>query len=145
MVWSIWLCRNQNRFNNVKVPLHKAISFVSADTNLSSMLSKGHTSAVMEDFIILKAFFVQGHVRKAHSIKQKDWIPPLCNWFKCNTDGSTRGSTGHAASGGLFHGYRVSILGCFSSYIGISYALHAELIATMIIIELAFQKGWNKL
>lgn len=74
-----------------------------------------------------------------------NWLPTLCGWFKCNTDGVARVSLGHAAAGGIFRDYRGAILGCFSSYFGISIALHTELNAAVIAIEIAYQKGWLKL
>lgn len=119
-----------------------ALSF--AATNLSGSHSKGYTSNNIEDFQILKALRVNGKVNNAHSIREVIWSPPLCNWDKCNSDGSARGSPGHAASGGIFRGSKGEISGCFSSYIGISFALNAELVATMLAIELASQRGWHR-
>lgn len=116
-----------------------------AATHLTGAFSMGFTSNSLEDFKILKAFNVDGKVDKAPKIITVYWIPPYCNWIKCNTDGSARGSPGHAACGGIFRGFRGEIVGCFSYYIGVTSALHAELEAAMIAIEVAFQRGWMRL
>lgn len=46
---------------------------------------------------------------------------------------------------GIFRDSKAVILGCFSYSIGISYSFYAELMAAMIAIELAWEKGWRRL
>lgn len=74
-----------------------------------------------------------------------DWFPPMVDWTKCNTDGLVRGNPGSVASGGIFRDSNGTVTGCFSAYLGISSALHAEYIAAMMAIEIAHQKGWHSL
>lgn len=92
----------------------------------------------IEEFSILELFAVNGHLDKSPTIKQVDWLPPHCGWFKCNM---TKGSPGHAGGGGIFRDKSVVVLGCFATYYGITHSIHAELHA----IELAHQKGWHPL
>lgn len=90
------------------------------------------SSLSISEFVILKAFLAKGRSCNAHSIKEVTWIPPICGWIKCNTDGASRGSLGDAACGGLLRDSNGAILGCFSNNVGISYALNTELLAAMI-------------
>lgn len=56
-----------------------------------------------------------------------------------------KGSTGLSSYGGIFRDKSVAVLGCFAVNLGISYALHAELIDAMFAIELADKKVWHNL
>lgn len=94
---------------------------------------------------ILKSFQVFGMVSKAPSTTQVDWYPLFCGWIKCNTDGAAMGCSGHVAAGGLFCDSAGAILGCFSSYLGISNALFAEFSAAIFAVEVAYDKGWHYL
>lgn len=95
---------------------------------------------------ILFGFFgVKGNPQKAPSLKQVDWTPPLCGWVKVNTNGVSRGSPKHVARRGIFRDKSDVVLGCFSSYLGITSSLQAELSVTMFAIEVAYQRGWHRL
>lgn len=75
---------------------------------------------------------------------QVSWQQAICGWIKVNTDGATRGSPGgYASCGGILRDKSTATLGCFSKYLGISYAFHADLVAAMMAIEMTFQRGWN--
>lgn len=143
--WMIWHCRNSSRFQNQHLQLSTAINMIFASASLSGNLSKGHTSSSMDDFVLLKFFVVHGHPNRAPTITQVDWLPPTYGWLKCNTDGAAKGSPSQARGGGIFSDKSVAVLGCFALYFGISNSLHAELLAAMYAIELAFQKGWHPL
>lgn len=64
-----------------------------------------------------------------------------------NTDGSSwgGGSPGHARSWGIFRDHSGGIVGCFSSYIGIKSALSAEVLASLLALEIAKEKGWTNI
>lgn len=55
--------------------------------------------------------------------------------------GASRGSPGHAASGGIFRDSFGVFRGCFSFFIGIKSAVHAELCIAMVAIEQASLVG----
>lgn len=65
----------------------------------------------ISEFNILKAFSVSGHPKKAPSIIQVDWTPPICNWIKCNTDGAAKGAPGPAGCVGIFRDRSAITLG----------------------------------
>lgn len=94
---------------------------------------------------MLNYFSVQGRLDKSPKIKEVCWHPPSWGWFKCNIDGSTKGSPSVAACGGIFRDGFGSILGCFALNIGLSFSLHAEFVAMIKAIELAHDKDWKKL
>ncbi|KAL5177860.1 putative callose synthase 6 [Glycine soja] len=52
-----------------------------------------------------------GHPKKAPSIIQVDWTPPICNWIKCNTDGAAKGAPGPAGCVGIFRDRSAITLG----------------------------------
>lgn len=143
--WFIWVSRNKARFDNFR---HSTISIrhlVSAAVALSGSLSAGSMSNSMEEFAILKAFKIKGHVSRASKTTQVSWIPPPCGWVKCNTDGASRGNPGHASGAGIFRGSIGDFMGCFSIYLGIESSLFGETSTAILAIELASKKGWANL
>lgn len=102
-------------------------------------------NSTMNDFSLLQSFVVWPLSGKAPVVKQVDWHHPFPGCVKCNTDGAAKGSPGFSGCGGLFRDYIGSILGCFSHHVGISYSLNADLMAAMIAIETAYQKGCHTL
>jgi hypothetical protein len=58
---------------------------------------------------------------------------------------SQKGCPGLAAFGGIFRDCRGTYVGGFSCNLGISNSLFAELIAAMLSIEMANDKGWRSL
>lgn len=143
--WTIWHCRNKIKFDNKVIPISSALNLIIASVSLAGKFSSGTMSNSIFDFKLLKQFSVEGHPRHAPSIKQVSRHPPLCNWVKCNTDGAAKGSPGYTSCGGIFRAKSAAILGCFAANLGITNALHAELIGAMFAIELVDQKGWQKI
>lgn len=74
---------------------------------------------------------------KADCIKQVDWLPPPVCWPKCNTDGLARGNPSVADAGGIFRDSSGAVKGCFLAHLGVSTALHAEFVATIMAVEIA--------
>lgn len=68
VVYFIWYCRNQVRFQIIKIPIARAISLITSSTRLLGLHSKGFMSSSLEDFKILKAFNVEAHLNKSPSI-----------------------------------------------------------------------------
>jgi hypothetical protein len=128
---SIWLCRNQNRFNNVKPSLNSVKAMIIANTSFTGNATKSTTTSSMVDFRILKAFNVSLHPPKAPSIKEVVWLPPIVSWVKCNTDGAALGSPGLASCAGVFRDHNAHFLGCFTENLGINFAFHAEILGVI--------------
>lgn len=84
---------------------------ISFAISLPGRISKGTSSNSIEEFSILKAFAVAGHVSKTPKIIQVNWYPHLRYWIKGNTDGAALGSPGYAACGALFRDKNGAILG----------------------------------
>lgn len=102
-------------------------------------------SSSMDEFKILKYFKVGSHAPKAPTIEQVDQHPPSRGWIKCNKDGAAKGSPSYVGCWGIFGDSSGAVLGCFSSNIGVSSALNAELSGAMLAIELAYANHWHKL
>lgn len=54
-----------------------------------------------EELRILKFFGVEGHVKKAPTIKLIMCHPPNSGWIKCNTDEAAKGYPGAVGYGGI--------------------------------------------
>jgi len=141
----IWHCRNQSRFNDKKIKVASAINLIITGTSLSGNSSTLAASSSIAEFVILKKFDVKINPPKSYNIKEVIWSPPIFNWVKCNTDGAAQGNPGSAACGGIFRNSDADLLGAFSVNLGVSTALHSELIAAMLAIEIAHVKNWHNL
>ncbi|KAJ4702472.1 Ribonuclease H protein [Melia azedarach] len=69
--------------------------------------------------------------------------PPLC--INANSDGLAKGNPGDSACGGVFCDHLGNFLGGFSLCIGLNTVFFAELLAVILVVELAFERGWNNL
>ncbi|ESW29542.1 hypothetical protein PHAVU_002G078500 [Phaseolus vulgaris] len=63
--------------------------------------------------LFLKSFGVDIHPRQVVSYVLVFWFPPTSHWFKCNTDGATKGSPSISGCRGIFRHHHTSIMGCF--------------------------------
>lgn len=143
IVWLIWYCRNQSRFDSKAISSTSAISRVMANIALTGKLSKWHTYHNTAERTILHKFSVASKLVNVPDIIEVIWKPPSFNWLKCNTDGSSKGTPGAAACRGIFRDRHASILGCFALNLGISFAFHAEIMGAILTIDIAFKKGWH--
>jgi hypothetical protein len=89
----------------------------------------------MQQFVIIKAFFVQVHAPNAPCIKVL-WQPPFFNLIKYNIDGSTKGCPGPAACGEIFKDNNVNFLGGFVVILHITIAFQTELHGLMNAIDI---------
>jgi hypothetical protein len=67
------------------------------------------------------------------------WRTPTIGWLKMNTDGSVISTL--TTSGGLFRDYLVNFRGGFAQQISGIPVLHAELIALILAMEVAYSKN----
>ncbi|MCH92420.1 ribonuclease H protein [Trifolium medium] len=132
---AIWSCRNLLRFEDIIPNLNSTISMISANVSLVGNYTSLTAGPSMTDFQILKFFNVTIHHSKAPKIIEVLWTPPLQGWLKCNTDGSSLGNPGLAASAGIFRNFKGENVGCFAMNIGIATAFYAELMAVILAIE----------
>jgi ribonuclease HI len=80
---------------------------------------------------------------KAPSIKEVIWTPPIANWVKCNTDGSSTSTA--SACAGVFRNANADFIGAFADNVGLHTAFYAELAGALKAIELAFLHHWYNL
>lgn len=130
-------------FDKKLIPIKFAINMIFANVALAGNHSSGIMSNSIADFSVIKFFSVEAKPRKAPLITQVQWLSPPCSWIKCNSDGAVKGAPGIVSCGGIFRGHNAAALGCFVANLGISSALHAELMGAMIPIEVAYKKGWH--
>jgi len=138
---TIWFVRNQARFNNKKIHWQSGINLVSSNVSLTGNNIKLTSTSSMIDFQVLKKFDIQIHPPRAPVIKEVLWSPPLHNWIKGNSDGSTTSTS--SACGIIFrNSFSDSVL-CVAENLGASDAFNAELCGAMRAIEIAHQRNWS--
>lgn len=80
VIWGIWHCRNQARFQNKNIPLHLAINVILA-IYLAGNASTGSMSSLISKLVIMRSLGIQGHPLKASIIKQVIWYPPYLLFY----------------------------------------------------------------
>ena len=141
----IWFSRNQIRFQNKLLHWKSAINIIVAKTSIAGNNTKQTARGGMLEFTILKACKVNIKPPRAPIIKEVIWSPHLASWFKVNTDGASTKNPVKASTGGIFRNSEGECIGCFSQFLGNKDALHAELVAAMIAIEISYHKGFHNI
>ncbi|GAU45776.1 hypothetical protein TSUD_24400 [Trifolium subterraneum] len=142
---TIWLVRNEARFNNKIIPWKSAISLIIASTALTGNNTCKSSSNSIRDFTFLKIFRVTIHHPKTPILKEIIWQPPLLNWIKVNIDGASCGNPGNASCGGVFRNNNADFMFAFVDPLGVETSYFAELCGVMKAIEIAFDKNWLNL
>lgn len=71
------------------------------------------------------------------------WFLPPPGWLKLNNDGSTTGSLGLLALGGIFRNCRGFVTTCFHVKVGMGLAFEAEIITVIYALDLAQARDLN--
>jgi hypothetical protein len=145
LINTIWLVRNQARFESKKMSLNSTISLIIAGTSLSGNNTLKASSNSMRDFSILKKFRIEIHHPKTSTVREIFWYPPLPNWIKCNIDGASKGNLGQASCGDIFRNNASDFLLCFAEPLGFASSFLAELHGALRAIEVAHQMNWRNL
>ncbi|GLT67725.1 hypothetical protein SLA2020_400120 [Shorea laevis] len=123
--WYIWLARNKAVFEGDK----------------DWIISKEHQLRyhLMEATLGLKK-----HIRTPRFEQLIGWERPPSGFVKINVDGSTRGTPGESAAGGLCRDSNGDWIFGFTQHLGMGYAIRAELFAIWKGLTLAWEKGYRK-
>ncbi|KAK2364401.1 hypothetical protein QL285_089276 [Trifolium repens] len=142
---TLWLVRNQARFNNKLIDWKSAISLIIAGTALSGNNTRKPSSNSIRDFSLLKLFRITIHHPNVPILKEILWHPPLFHWYKCNTDGASNGNPGPASCGGVFRDHNSDFVFAFAEPLGVCSSYFAELSGALRAIEIAFERNWLNL
>jgi len=142
---TIWLNRNNRRYQDKQVHWKSTISLIIAQTSIAGNNSKTSYRGNMQEFRFLKACKVNIRPPRAPTIKEVIWSPPLTSWIKANIDGASTKNPIKAFLGGIFRNSESICMGCFFQLLGPKNALYAELVAAMTAIEIAYNKGFLNL
>jgi ribonuclease HI len=142
---TLWLVRNQARFNNKLIDWKSAISLIIAGTTLSGNITRKPSSNSIRDFSLLKLFRITIHHPNVPILKEILWHPPLFHWYKCNTDGASNGNPGPASCGGVFRDHNSDFVFAFAEPLGVCSSYFAELSGALRAIEIAFERNWLNL
>lgn len=86
---TIWLRRNQIRFQDKQLHWKSAINLIIAKVSNAGNNTKKTARGDMLEFSNLKACKVNIKPPKAPTIKEVIWSPPLPTWIKVNKDGTS--------------------------------------------------------
>lgn len=142
---SIWHCKNSQRFEYKTISINYCIASTTVAASLTGNITRLTMGPSIADFSILKNFKINIHHPKAIVIKEVLWTPSNGNCVKCNTDGSSIGSFGLAACGGLFRPASGDFIGGIATNRGFQNSLYDELMGIILAIELASTRGCKSL
>jgi ribonuclease HI len=140
VIHTVWLVRNGVRFSNTKFSVQAATSKVLNSITLSAKmifsLSKTADNRILQQLHILPP------AHKTAATILILWKTPVFAWIKANTDGSATHDS--AACGGIFRDHTAKFCGGFAQKVP-GTVIHAELMAMILAMELAYSKGWKNL
>jgi ribonuclease HI len=142
---TIWLARNQARFNDKVITWQNAISLIIASTALCGNNTCKPSSNSIRDFTFLKLFRISIHHPKTPVLREIIWQPPMLNWYKYNADGASCGNPDNAACGGVFRDHNADFIFAFSEPLGVGSSVFAEMCGAMKVVEIAFENNWLNL
>jgi len=116
-----------------------------SNTSLSGNQTKKVSNNSIRDFTILKTFNVNIHNPGESQIKEIICQPPFPSWFKCNTDGASKGNPGISGCGGIFRDHAAEAILCFAEPHGFTNSYYVELCAFMRVVEIAHQNNWHNI
>ncbi|OVA10817.1 Ribonuclease H domain [Macleaya cordata] len=145
VLWVIWHCQNEARFNNKVISPLAATHMISSFVSKGGILGKGVMKNNLSDLFILRHFRLAARPRRAPSIIQVNWALPLAGWIKINTNGSSHGNPGLSGYGGIFRNCRGFVMGYFADHLGISTSVIAEYLAVVRALEIVLSFGWVKI
>ncbi|XP_058783661.1 uncharacterized protein LOC131658374 [Vicia villosa] len=99
----------------------------------------------MMDFTLIREFKVNIIPPKAPSIFEVICAPPSFGWIKSNCDGAFIHDSSKAGGAGLFRNYRGDFTLAFAENIRCNTSVHAEFGAVIHVMEIAIDRGWQKL
>jgi hypothetical protein len=138
---TLWLVRNQARYNNKLIDWKSAISLIIADTALSGNNTSKPSSNSIRDFSLLKLFRITILHSSVPVLKEILWHPPLFHWYKCNTDEASNGNPGPASCGGVFRDHNFDFVFAFVEPLGVGSSYFAKLSGALRAIEIAFERN----
>ncbi|GAU46013.1 hypothetical protein TSUD_401350 [Trifolium subterraneum] len=137
-VHTLWMARNGILFNNASITLHSAITKIRTAVKLSASLSNCVVGS--GSVLVLQNFMIDDVQQPQVSSILVCWKAPCDRFLKVNTDGSLISAT--SACGAIFRDKHGTYFGSFSCKINCQSVLHAELMAIILAIEQALERGW---
>jgi len=76
----IWYSGNLLQLENLRRSYVRIKKLTYTYVNIAANRCSGRMHSIIEEFVILKAFVVDCHPKKAPKIPQVNWLPPPCYW-----------------------------------------------------------------
>jgi hypothetical protein len=84
-------------------------------------------SSLLKNFLFLRLSLFSSSTPLLLSLKKFYGQPPIFNWVKCNSDGTSLDNLGPSSCGGFFINSNAEFHGAFTYTLGISNSLSGEL------------------
>ncbi|XP_057791142.1 uncharacterized protein LOC131008273 [Salvia miltiorrhiza] len=145
LLWAIWHQRNECVFkgkvySSQRLLQHIRVAFKEVEANFSKL---GCMNNSWSDYLIIRRIGVATRASPPPIFVNVHWWPPILQWIKVNTDGSTLGAPGKIAAGGVFRDNHGCVRGCFHQDGGKGFAFEAELLAVILAIQIAHERNWR--
>ncbi|ONI14505.1 hypothetical protein PRUPE_4G283800 [Prunus persica] len=145
IVWLIWDLRNKLRFEEKVSTVSSNCRTIINHVPASSPLARGHILNKVHDLCIIRSIGVHYRPRPNSKIVEVTWHPPCFGFVKIKIDGACKRDSGKAGSGGVFRNYQGHVLGAFSANLDVPSGVHAEVLAVIKAIELAWLHAWHNI
>ena len=107
-MWILWLHRNSIVFSKTRPQQSLLDETLARAAEIAYLVSNGNQNTIRNKI-------------------QVRWLNPPSNWFKLNSDGSSRGNPGLASDGGLIHNEKGEWVNGYARAISITTSVVAEL------------------
>ncbi|KAI9157249.1 hypothetical protein LWI28_019227 [Acer negundo] len=96
------------------------------------------------DVSVFNSLGIKSSLVRAPKILLVIWYVPPYGWFIIIMNGLSKGNHGPSACGGVIRMCHKFLHGCFAMPLGCRTAFFSELMAIILAIKIASNKGWNK-
>ncbi|OVA17071.1 Ribonuclease H domain [Macleaya cordata] len=138
----IWHHRNSCIFNNIPASSRRVKSKILANFFECSILMKSTMHNRVEDLMIFKNLQINPRPAKPTRVLQCFWSLPDLDQLRIGCDGCSRGNPGPSGAGVILCDHTGNTIGAMSAGLGICTNFVAELLAVILGLEWASDRGW---
>ncbi|OVA06386.1 Ribonuclease H domain [Macleaya cordata] len=141
----IWHHRNSCIFNNILASSRRVKSKILANFFECSILMKITMHNRVEDLMIFKNLQINLRPAKPTRVLQCFWSLPDLDQLRIGCDGCSKGNPDPSGAGVILRDHTGNTIGTMSAELGICTNFVAELLAIILGLEWASDRGWSKI